>query len=121
MEIKYLLPIGLLITMYFKTKEPLQSRLKPGPVIFGLAKTTDSPSLILHAYSEYVTEPLNKSILLNPSFTLRMRHSDTARKDIQNFCPDMLVPFDKLQHQSFKSDIWRVCILHEMGKYCIFY
>jgi hypothetical protein len=116
MEVKYLLGAGLIVCAYIKSLPPSPTRIKPGPVKFGNAKTTDSTPLIVHAYSEYITTPLNQSMLLNPALSLRMRHSDTARADIQNFCPEMLVPFDRLQHQSFKSDIWRVCVLHAMGK-----
>jgi len=116
MAFKYVAVVGLpaLITVYHFNSIP--ARIEAGPMQFGHGKTTGKTPEILHVFSDYVTEQLNSTVSLNPNLKLRMREGNTAREDILNFCPKSLKAFDQLQHHAFKSDIWRVCILFEMGK-----
>lgn len=93
--------------------------MEVGHLEYGKPLTTGTPPNILHVYSDYITEQIKATKILNPFLEIRIRNETEAKNDIKNFCPQMISLYLKLKYHAHKSDVWRNCILYEMGKYYI--
>jgi mannosyltransferase OCH1-like enzyme len=51
----------------------------------------------------------------NPLFTIELYNDERARKFISDFVPDALFAYDNLIPMSYKSDVFRFCILYVYG------
>jgi hypothetical protein len=116
--------ISLFVYLAFSKKK--EGFFEPDPETgeYDVEKIKKEAVIPLHIYQTWHTKDLppkmrecvDKLKKANPEFTHHLYDENDCREFIKNnFEPDVLDAFDRLVPTSYKSDLWRYCVLYKNG------